>query len=271
MYCKIGKEVNENTGRYKYRADYTYNLYKSCLDAIRYDKETRKTLSVYRKAKREFRYWTYAEFRQFLAMNKDLDGFKALERAFHPTKFEFSREYMYYVMFNFFFTGVRTEELRGITWNDIIYIDDRLDEVDINKAFTNHVCEADREEYIKNHHNLKNNESCRRVPILPELKYILEEYRIYFETYFEDIGDKFLFFGQNVPESLLGYNTIDNQIKKRIKSSKVRYISKHDFRRSCAMFLCCIGFFYVADNRQILVVCAPNLCRLVIIQFNNIH
>jgi len=219
----------------------TMNLYDDLLRAIQTDIETRKTLPVYRKPKKEFRYLNYAEFRQFLAKNKNLDGFKERDKAFdvNAKVFKFSRDYMYYVMFNFFFyTGVRTEELRGITWNDIIYNrGTHLNEVDINKAYTNHVLKDDRDRYINDYHNLKNEDSLRRIPILPQLDEILEEYRIYYEIFFEDIGDKFLFFGKDGPTSLIGYSTIQNQINSRTDSTKIHHISMHDFRRSCAMYL----------------------------------
>lgn len=208
----------------------TENLYEELLRVIDVDIQTRKTLKVYRKPKKDFRYLNFTEFKIFIL---------SVNFRIRSDDLAFNRDYMYYVLFNFyFFTGVRTEELRGITWNDIIFNDGNvLDEVDINKAYTNHVHKDDRKEYIEKIHNLKNGDSYRRIPILPQLSNILKEYQNYYCKFFDLEDCNYLFFGKEGANSLIGYSTIQNQIDKRVELSRVHHISMHDFRRSCAMYL----------------------------------
>jgi len=204
-----------------------------------------------KQPKREFRYLTYDEFKIFAVtclydrcigvddMNDmGLDTFL----IFNPEpKYLYEKiKYNNYVFFVFFccmfYLGTRAEECRILTWDDIDFEEGQHEgRVTISKAYTAHYYKKDKEEYLKRKPT-KTEGSIRKIPIHPELKVILQKYKEYLDK--NAIVQDVLFPG--IDNGYLSYGQINHKIERVLVACGMgdKNFSKHDFRRSCAMYLC---------------------------------
>jgi len=218
--------------------------YTSLLHWLREDKP-RAT-----KEKREFRYLTFDEFKRFASSclydanieeEEDVIANGALwlfgGNKLYLTNLIKYQNYVYFVFFCcMFFLGTRAEECRVLTWDDIDYnAGNHEGRITIDKAYTANFFKKDTEEYLKEMPT-KTKGSTRRIPIHPDLKVILECYKEYLIK--NDLLTDRLFPG--VDNGYLSYGQINHKIERVLANigMKDKKFSKHDFRRSCAMYLC---------------------------------
>jgi len=204
-----------------------------------------------KQPKREFRYLTFDEFKRFatcclydLYYDEDPEDVK-IHTDFmifnpHPQyKFEdiTYANYVYFVFFCcMFYLGTRAEECRVLTWDDIDYeAGEHEGRITIDKAYTAHYYKGDKEDYLKTK-KTKTSGSVRKIPIHPDLKIILQTYKKYLKD--NELLKNELFPG--IDNGYLSYGQINHKIERVLKASGMadKNFSKHDFRRSCAMYLC---------------------------------
>jgi integrase len=229
--------------------------YTALLNFLYNDTRTAKVKST----KKEFRYLTYDEFRRFSVCclyNYDLVGAKEdgteeetklkiedkAMKAFNTNfKIDFDRcKHQNIIYFYFFvcmfFLGTRTEEGRILGWSDIDFeAGEHEGRVTVSKAYTSYYFKSDSEAYL---HKLrtKNAGSIRRIPIHPMLKHLLLQYKDYLKT--KGIEKDALFPGDD--NGFISYAQINHKIERTLVKAGMenKKFSKHDFRRSCAMYLC---------------------------------
>ena len=155
--------------------------------------------------KKEMKYYTYEEFKQFLSVeNKQL----------------------YRVMFEIlYYCGVRRGELRGLTWEDIDFENKTLK---VNKTVSSHI---NGQKFIVT--TPKTKSSNRTIP-MPDV--LTEDLKLLYkqcEKYY-GFNDKWFVLGDDEP---IGNSRIRDRKVKNCKLSGVKEIRIHDFRHSCASLL----------------------------------
>ena len=241
-----GKNYFQNSlDRYTTLLNYLYN-----------DTRTAKV----KKTKKEFRYMTYAEFKKFATCclydydlsdpdleeedKKELEEKidKAIMKTFNPNSeinFDLCKHkniIYFYFFVCMFFLGTRTEEGRILGWSDFNFDAGKHEgRVYVSKAYTSYYFKSDTEAYLYKMRT-KNAGSIRRIPIHPMLKHLIMQYRSY--LFKKDIRRDELFPG---PDSgFISYAQINHKIERTLYKAGMqnKKFTKHDFRRSCAMYLC---------------------------------
>ena len=244
--------------RYADEKNYFFNSmerYNGLLNYLYNDTRTKKV----KGAKKEFRYMTYDEFRRFATcclydydlvsardddeedkekLKIETDAMKVFNTAF---KIEFERTKFKNVVYFFFFVcmfflGTRTEECRVLTYDDVDFeAGEHEGRITISKAFTSYYFKSDNEAYLHKMRT-KTEGSVRKIPIHPMLKHLLTQYFEYLKKIRPD--NKFLFPGDD--NGYLSYAQINHKIERMLIKAGMenKKFTKHDFRRSCAMYLC---------------------------------
>ena len=244
--CSLIIEFAKKEGYFKNAND----RYNSILYYIQTKQRQRTAERKAHSKNKPFNFMTYDEFQRFAVTclydlktddEKELSWYAMMTFNPHPQTFnntEVSYEnFKYFVYFCCsYFLGTRTEECRVLTTDDLHFdMGKHEGRVSINKALTSQYFEEDEEEYLKRK-STKTEGSERFIPIHPMLKLILKNYLWYRKQ--NNIDSKVLFDGED--NGYLSYYQIDEKIKKvkRNCGMKDKAFSKHDFRRSCAMYLC---------------------------------
>lgn len=154
---------------------------------------------------KEMLFWTKEEFDKFISVESD-------------TKFKSAFETLYYC-------GLRSGELRALTWNNI---DFDSKELTVNKNVT---INLDGKKYIIT--TPKTKSSYRTLPMPDILVNDLKELRKIQENYYE-FNDTWFVFGSFEP---LGKSVLRDRKNNNCKLSGVKQIRIHDFRHSCASLL----------------------------------
>ena len=244
----------KNALAYGKKKNYFYNSqgrYDRMLIAIKNDNTPKKQKETLLELENDFRFLTYDEFLLFSAKTlydsvKDEKEKRRLclaycEEGIIQMDKTIYRDYKYFVYFtSLFFLGLRNEECRVLLKKDISLATELKEgRVNIYKAVSGHHKKKDREEYYKKQ-NLKNPFSSRFVPIHPRLNKVLKDYIEYAEHNHLLGRNGELFPGQS--GRYISDNAINKKINKIIKTMNPdiarKGFSKHDFRRSCAMWLC---------------------------------
>lgn len=154
---------------------------------------------------KEMKFWTKEEFDKFIAVETDL-------------RFKAAFETLYYC-------GLRSGELRGLTWDDIDF-DNK--ELSVNKNIT---VNLDGKKYVVT--TPKTNSSYRTIPMPDILVDDLSKLRQMQDNYYE-FNDEWYVFGSYEP---LGKSRLRERKNKDCKLAGVKQIRIHDFRHSCASLL----------------------------------
>lgn len=244
--------------RYADEKNYFFNSmerYNGLLNYLYNDTRTKKVKGT----KKEFRYMTYDEFRRFATcclygydlvsardddeedkekLKIETDAMKvfntAFEIEFERTKFKNVVYFFFFVCM--FFLGTRTEECRVLTYDDVDFeAGEHEGRITISKAFTSYYFKSDNEAYLHKMRT-KTEGSVRKIPIHPMLKHLLAQYFVYLKKIRPD--NKYLFPGDD--NGYLSYAQINHKIERMLIKAGMenKKFTKHDFRRSCAMYLC---------------------------------
>lgn len=154
---------------------------------------------------KEMDFWTKEEFDKFIAVETDL-------------RFKAAFETLYYC-------GLRSGELRGLTWYDID-LDNK--ELSVNKNIT---VNLDGRKYVVT--TPKTKSSYRTIPIPDILVDDLRELRKMQDSYYE-FNNNWYVFGSYEP---LGKSRLRDRKNKNCELAGVKQIRIHDFRHSCASLL----------------------------------
>ena len=154
---------------------------------------------------KEMLFWTKEEFDRFIAVETDI-------------KYRAAFETLYYC-------GVRSGELRGLTWKDINI---ECKELSVNKNIT---INFDGKKYIIT--TPKTKSSYRTIPmpdiLVDDLKKLKE-----FQNSYYDFNNNWFVFGSFEP---LVKSALRDRKNKNCKLAGVKQIRIHDFRHSCASLL----------------------------------
>lgn len=244
---KALKYANDNN--YFYKATTRYN---SLVNTIDVDETPKKPKKTQEEKERSFRYFTFDEFLIFSAYTlysnvaKDTKLMRKLiidycDNGKIDLTYSCYRDYKYFVYYScLYFLGLRNEECRVLLRKDVkLATKEREGRVDINKALSGHHRKKDRDEYYRKQ-NLKNENSDRMVPVHPRLNRILIDYFDYMEDN-NLFGPKGIIFpgakGKYISDNAIN-KKINTVMKNMSPELQERGFSKHDFRRSCAMWLC---------------------------------
>lgn len=159
--------------------------------------------------KKEMNFWTYEEFKKFIAVEDDL---------------------MYRTFFKvLYYCGLRKGEIRVLDWNDIDFNNNTLT---IRKGLSDNV--NGKKYIISSPKTLKSNRtlslSKKFIDDLKELKKSVMQYTNFREDWFV--------FGNELP---LGDDAIRRRKNNNCKLANVKQIRLHDFRHSCASLLISTG------------------------------
>lgn len=155
---------------------------------------------------KEMLYFTYDKFKQFLSIQNNLK---------HRVMFEI----LYYC-------GLRKDELRGLTWSDIDFVNKTLS---VKKQITG------RDGSVKEFQfsTPKTKSSIRTLPLnkllLNDLKLLKKE-----RLKEHEFNDNYFVIGDAFP---VGSNTITSRKNRNCEIAEVKQIRIHDFRHSCASLL----------------------------------
>ena len=207
------KEINKNkhfSNRYKndiYKflkaiLNYATKWYDFNFNSV-YNKMTNFTDP--NEIKKEMLFFTFDEFQQFLSVEDDL-------------KFKCLYETLYYC-------GLRRGEARGITWNDLDFIDNTID---INK---NIVANLDKKKFVIT--SPKTKSSVRNLP-MPSI--LVNDFKELYNkaTSMYGFNNNWYVFGIDEP---IGPSPIRTRKNRNCRLAKVKQIRTHDFRHSCASLL----------------------------------
>ncbi len=154
---------------------------------------------------KEMQFYTFEEFKKFISVEEDL-RFKTLFKT------------LYYC-------GLRSGELRGLTWNDVNL---ESKELSVNKNIT---VNLDGRKYIVT--TPKTKSSYRTIPMPDVLVDDLIKLREMQNNYY-DFNNKWYVFGSYEP---LVKSALRDRKNKDCKLAGVKQIRIHDFRHSCASLL----------------------------------
>lgn len=154
---------------------------------------------------KEMKFWTKEEFDKFIAVETDL-------------RFKAAFETLYYC-------GLRSGELRGLTWDDIDF-DNK--ELSVNKNIT---VNLDGKKYVVT--TPKTKSSYRTIPMPDILVDDLSKLRQMQDNYCE-FNNNWYVFGSYEP---LGKSRLRDRKNKDCELAGVKQIRIHDFRHSCASLL----------------------------------
>ena len=154
---------------------------------------------------KEMEFWTKAEFDKFISVETDL-------------QFRAAFETLYYC-------GLRSGELRGLTWYDINF---ETKELSVNKNIT---VNLDGKKYVITTPKTKSSKRKLTMPdiLVEDLKKLREMQNNYCE-----FNNNWFVFGSYEP---LGKSRLRDRKNKNCKLAGVKQIRIHDFRHSCASLL----------------------------------
>lgn len=154
---------------------------------------------------KEMSFWTKEEFDKFISVETDLQFKSAFETLFY--------------------CGLRSGELRGLTWNDID-LENRL--LSVNRNIT---VNLDGKKYIVT--TPKTKSSYRTIPMPAPLVDDLIKLKKVQDTYY-GFSNNWYVFGSHEP---LGKSRLRDRKNKNCELAGVKQIRIHDFRHSCASLL----------------------------------
>lgn len=154
---------------------------------------------------KEMSFWTKEEFDKFISVETDLQFKSAFETLFY--------------------CGLRSGELRGLTWNDID-LENRL--LSVNRNIT---VNLDGKKYIVT--TPKTKSSYRTIPMPAPLVDDLIKLKKVQDTYY-GFNNNWYVFGSHEP---LGKSRLRDRKNKNCELAGVKQIRIHDFRHSCASLL----------------------------------